>query len=251
MNPLDDPITTLQRAELIQRKSFLRAFYEDAYEFFRCASAGARNSLEGKSLEIGSGAGFIKKVIPDVLTSEYLDIPNVDIPHCSALKLPFEEGELSAIFLLDVLHHIPDLDAFFNEAIRVIKPGGVVAMVEPANSLFGQFIYRCFHHEAFDPTVSNWQLPSGGGPLSNANGALPWIVFVRDRKRFEECFSRLRIELLMPFGPLLYPLSGGVGRATQFLPGCWLSGVRFMEFLLSPFAQWLGLFYRIILRKCD
>lgn len=247
---LDCPSTTLRRAELIQRKSLLRAFYEDAYDFFRCASEGAQH-LKGKNLEIGSGAGFIKKVIPNVVTSEYLNIPTVDIPQCSALDLPFGQGELSAIFLLDVLHHLPDLDAFFDEAIRVLQPGGVVAMVEPANTPLARFVYRHFHHEVFDPLASDWKIPAGGGPLSAANVALPWIALVRDRKRFEERFSKLRIELLEPFGPVLYPLSGGVGRTNQFLPGRWLSGVRVMESLLSPFTQWLGLFYRIILRRRD
>jgi SAM-dependent methyltransferase len=248
---LDDPATTMRRAELIQKKSFLKAFYEDAYDFFRCAMGGEQNSLKGKRLEIGSGAGFLKKVIPDVITSEYLDIPTVDIPKCSALDLPFERGELSVIFLLDVLHHIPDLDAFFDEAIRVLQPGGVVALVEPANTLFARFVYQHFHHEAFDPSAYDWKLPPGGGPLSAANGALPWIALVRDRKRFEERFSKLRIELLEPFGPLLYPLSGGVGRVNQFLPGRCLPGVRAIERLLSPLNKWVGFFYRIILRRRD
>jgi len=247
---LDDPETTLRRVELIQKKLFLRAFYEDAYDFFRCASEGGRNPLKGKRLEIGSGAGFLKKVIPDVVTSDYLDIATVDIPKCSALNLPFGQEELSAIFLLDVLHHLPDLDAFFYEAIRVLQIGGIVAMVEPANTLLSKFVYRHFHYEAFDPLASDWKLPSGGGPVSTANGALPWIALVRDRKRFEERFPRLRIGLLEPFGPLLYPLSGGVERSNQFLPGSWLSGVRTMESLLSPFNKYFGLFYRIILSRC-
>ena len=248
---LDCPSTTLRRAELIQGKSFLRAFYEDAYDFFRHSSESTHFALDGRLLEIGSGAGFLKKVISNVITSDYLDIPTVDLPQCSALDLPFGQGELSAIFLLDVLHHLSDLDAFFDEAIRVIQPGGIVAMVEPANTLLSRSISRRFHNEAFDPLVSEWKLPSGGGPLSSANGAFPWVAFVRDRKRFEDRFPKLRLELLEPFGPLLYPLSGGVGRTNQFLPGCLLPSVRVMESLLSPFTRWLGFFYRIILRRCD
>lgn len=248
---LDDPATTLLRAALIQKKPFLRAFYEDAYDFFRRSLKGKEPSLRGPLLELGSGAGFLKKVIPEVVTSDYLDIATVDLPKCSALALPFKKGELAAVFLLDVLHHLPDLDLFFGEALRVLQPGGVVAMVEPANTPFARFVYRYFHHEVFDPSAPDWKLPPGGGPLSAANSALPWIVLVRDRKRFEARFPGLRIELLEPFGPLLYPLSGGVGRSGQFLPGRWLSGVRALESWLSPFARGLGLFYRIILRRCE
>lgn len=243
---LDDPNTTLQRSELIRKKVFLRAFYEDAYNFFRSSSS---ETQQGIRVEIGSGAGFIKNVLPDVITSEYLNVPTVDIPKCSALAMPFQAGTLSSLFLLDVLHHLPDLNIFFREALRVLMPGGVIAMVEPSNTLFSQLIYRYFHHEIFDPSVGDWKLPEKCGPVSTANSALPWIVFVRDRKQFDQCYPQLKVERLEPFSPLLYLLSGGVGRANQFIPGSWLPGVRMMEFLLRPLNRWMGLFYRIVLRR--
>ncbi len=248
-HPLDHPATTLKRAELIRKKPFLKAFYEDAYAFFRRAAHPYRGLVDTKILEIGSGAGFIKEMIPEVITSEYLSIPSVDLPNCSALALPFRDGELSCVFLLDVLHHLPDLDAFFREMTRVLKPGGTLAMIEPANTFLARFIYKYFHHEAFDPGAREWRLPAGGGPLSSANSALPWIALVRDRQRFEERFPGLKLELLEPFGPLLYPLSGGVSRENQFLPGSCLPIVRAMEFLFSSFSGSLGLFYRIVIRR--
>jgi hypothetical protein len=66
-----------------------------------------------------------------------------------ALNLPFDQGALFAIFLLDVLHHIPDLDAFFKEAIHVLQSKAVVAMVEPANTLLVHKIFQSFGYNRF------------------------------------------------------------------------------------------------------
>ncbi|MBK8443443.1 MAG: hypothetical protein IPL35_08515 [Sphingobacteriales bacterium] len=52
-------------------------------------------------------------------------------------------------------------------------------MSEPANTAWGRFFYQNFHHEPFQPEAASWEIPSTG-PLSGANGALPWIIFKRD-----------------------------------------------------------------------
>lgn len=49
------------------------------------------------------------------------DAPLRDIP----------DGSLDAVFLFDVLQHVPDWDALFREAARMVKPGGC-AYVYPA-----------------------------------------------------------------------------------------------------------------------
>ncbi|MEE2711680.1 MAG: metalloregulator ArsR/SmtB family transcription factor [Planctomycetota bacterium] len=42
--------------------------------------------------------------------------------------LPLAEGEVDAVVAGMVLHHAPDLTAFFREASRVLKPGGVLVV---------------------------------------------------------------------------------------------------------------------------
>ena len=49
---------------------------------------------------------------------------------------------------------------------------------------WSRWIYGRFHHEPFDPQRADWEFPLSG-PLSGANGALPWIIFQRDREQFE------------------------------------------------------------------
>jgi hypothetical protein len=118
--------------------------------------------------------------------------------------------------MVDVLHHIPDNRAFLIEAQRCLAPGGSIAMIEPWVSTWSRPIYTRLHHEPFEPDAQNWTFPSTG-PLSGANGALPWIIFQRDRRAFESEFSELEIQEVRPFMPFRYLVSGGVSMR-QLMP---------------------------------
>jgi len=63
---IDDPRTTQLRREIIQEKGFLRRIYQEWYS----AIAGAMPQSIGPMLELGSGAGFLKDFISDLVTSE-------------------------------------------------------------------------------------------------------------------------------------------------------------------------------------
>lgn len=64
-------------------------------------------------------------------------------------------------------------------------------------------------HEPFDTVQEEWS-HTLAGPLSGANGALPWIIFERDRGRFQKGFPSSRIDQLQPIMPFRYVLSCGV-----------------------------------------
>ncbi|HEX8529344.1 MAG TPA: hypothetical protein VF646_04955, partial [Cytophagales bacterium] len=142
--------------------------------------------------------------------------------------------------------HIPDSYQFLREAQRILKAGGKVVMVEPANSAWGRFIYRNFHHEPFDP-AGGWTIPEAG-PMSGANGALPWIVFQRDCRRFEREFPGLTIESIRHHTPLRYLMSGGVSRKS--LVPQWSFGLATaLEKAGRPLAGWFSMFQTIQLVK--
>ncbi len=72
---LDDPATTLLHAEIIKKKPFLRNLYAEFYNQFKKSVPGFEKRL---LVELGSGGGFIKEIIGSVVTSDILDLPNVD-----------------------------------------------------------------------------------------------------------------------------------------------------------------------------
>ncbi len=266
---LDDPATTLLHAEIIQKKVFLKKIYIDFYKQFNKSIS---NSEEKVLVELGSGGGFIKEIISNVITSDVLELPNVDKVF-SVLDMPFEEASVDAFFMFDVLHHIADPRAFFKEALRCLKIGGKVVMIEPANTFWSRFIYKNFHHEAFDTQAPEWgcrgqakwelgprpswlgQTETGkagilqkSGRLSGGNGALAWIIFCRDRKIFESEFPSFRIVRMRNHTPLRYLLSGGL-TLRQLAPSFSYSAVKAIECILSPINDLLGMFQTIELEK--
>lgn len=239
---VDDPRTTQRRREILARKPFLRRIYREWYE----SIAEALPPPPGDVLEIGSGAGFMREHIPGLITSDVLALPGVAMV-LDGERLPFADGTLRAIVMTDVLHHIPRVREFLAEADRTLRRGGAVVMVEPWNTPWSRFIYRHFHPEPFAPAAKDWEFPSQG-PLSGANGALPWILFRRDRQRFAREFPRLDVESIRPMMPLRYLLSGGVGYR-KFMPDATFPFWRRVEGALDRWRDHLAMFARITLVK--
>jgi len=242
-NNIDAPETTLQHREIILGKPFLKKLYTEWYSGFKNEIP---NLPEGILLEIGSGGGFLKEIIPEIITSDILPLPTCDL--CmSADAIKFSDNSVSAIFMLNVLHHIPNTENFFSEAQRVLKPNGIIYMIEPANTWFSRLIYTTIHHEPFNPKAQEWYFASTG-PLSGANGALPWIIFKRDFKIFKNKYSLLKLKLFSPHTPFRYLLSGGL-RKCFFVPGFMFSFVSAFEKLFTPLFSILGMFQTIKIEK--
>jgi SAM-dependent methyltransferase len=211
---LDDPSRATELRQLMQRKSGLRRLYLEVYE--RYAACLRRCPAEGLAVELGSGASFVREVLPEVVTTDVIEYPGVDRV-VDASRMPFADGAVRALFLLNVLHHIPDVGAFLRESERVLKPGGRVLIVDQYPGWIGGFVYRHLHHEPFDAEAADWRFASKG-PLSDANGALAWIVFERDLDRFRREHERLRLAAFERHTPLRYWLAGGLKR-WSLLPG--------------------------------
>ena len=69
---------------------------------------------------------------------------NVDVRCGDATAMPYEGGRFASVVSFTMLHHIPttDLqDRFFDEAYRVLRPGGIFAGVDSLPS----FLMSIFH----------------------------------------------------------------------------------------------------------
>ena len=209
---IDHPATTAIRRAIIQNKPFLKRIYQEWYELILAQLP----DLSGAVLELGSGAGFLSSYVPGLIASEVFECPEIHVV-LDGQKLPFRAASLRAIVMTDVLHHIPNPREFFNEAVRCLRVGGRIVLIEPWVSRWSRIIYRRLHHEPFEPDSMDWSIPPSG-PLSGANGAMPWIIFERDREQFSASFPELKLEIVRPFMPFRYLVSGGVSMRT-LIPG--------------------------------
>jgi SAM-dependent methyltransferase len=234
---LNDPGTTAARRDRLRRGGYLRRLYSHWYRLLLREIP----NVPGEVLELGSGGGFFEEFLPGLRTSDVMHVPGVELV-VDARSLPFPDGSLRAIVGTNVLHHVPDIERFLGEAQRTLTEGGRLVFIEPWPTALSRPIYRHLHHEPFDEG-RDWSIPDGG-PLTAANGALPSIIFHRDRDLFERTFPNLRVAACQPMMALSYLLSGGIGR-TWPLPGMLFDVAELLE---RPLHR-LGMFSRIVVER--
>jgi SAM-dependent methyltransferase len=216
----------------IARKSVLKAIYREFYGYYsdclqHCPKAGA-------VVEIGAGAGFANEMVPELIATDVIRYPTVDVV-LDATQLPFPSGSVRCFLMLNAFHHIADCGLFLEEAARCLAPGGRILIIDQHRGFISTPILRHFHHEHYDDRAIEWRFESTG-PLSGANGALAWIVFVRDREKFKRNRPELVLVRYQPIMPLRYWLSGGL-RRWNLLPGFLDNASRALDrglLLLAP-----------------
>lgn len=238
---IDAPETSVLRSRIIEQKSFLKQVYR---EWYISLSKSLPPNITGPVLELGSGGGFLKDFISGLITSEVLQIPGVDVV-LDAQRLPFRSASLRGIVMLNVFHHLPSVKSFLAEAACCVKPDGVIVMIEPWTTRWSRLVYEYLHHEPFDPGAEEWSFPRGG-PLSQANSSLPWIVFDRDREKFEREFPVWRTSEIKLHTPFCYLLSGGVS-LRSLMPGCLFGIWRRLEDKIQPWMHSWAMFATITL----
>lgn len=209
--------------------------YEEWYAFIVRHLPGTA----GAALELGSGGGFLGTKVPDIITSDCTYLPWINLV-TSGSTLPFKNKTLRGLVCIDVLHHLSDPCRLFAEAERCLRPGGTILLIEPWVTAWSSLIYASFHHEPFDPKTLEWETPVSG-PLAGANIALPWIMFERDRIKFEGRFPFLKIDFINLSMPFRYLLSGGIGHLLS-APAMTFTLWKKIEGILSPFNKHLAMF---------
>lgn len=241
---IDTPETTDLRRAIINSKPFLKKIYAEWYAVIQ--SHLSQSSVELPVLELGSGAGFLDDFVPKLITSEVFHLAGIQVV-LDAQRLPFAEGSLKGVAMTNVLHHIPDASQFFSEAHRCIAPGGKIVLIEPWLTAWSRFVYRNLHHEPVDDKSKSWRI-DGEGPLSRANSALPWILFCRDRSKFETVFPDLEIDLIEAYMPFRYLVSGGIS-LRNLMPAWSFPMWHWLETLLYLFRDHLGMFAIVTLTR--
>ncbi len=232
------------QVDLIRRSPALLEMYRGFYRLMLDAEA-ANLTGAGARVELGSGGGFFSELDPEIVTSDIRPIPGVDRV-VDAQELPFPGGSLRTLFGMHVLHHLPDVGRFLGEATRCLAPGGGVVAIEPYWSPLARVAYTHAHPEPFDQERGSWEFESRDA--MDSNQALPYIMLVRDRDRFDREWPELEVVPGPVFSGLSYLLTGGIWRRSG-LPESVLLGMLRYERRTMWWKRWFGLHFLFTLRR--
>ena len=234
--------------EALRSKKIMRGVFRDFHKQILDLDQEYFGATEGLRIELGCGVAPIKENFPFVLATDIIDAPHLDrLLDAQSMDLP--DSSVRALYCQNSFHHFPRPELFLQEALRVLRIGGGVILIEPYHGRFASIIYpRLFTTEVFDKRISDWERPNAG-PMTDANQALSYIVYIRDKERFRGLFPELDIVHVQPLSNWLrYLLSGGLN-FRQLVPDWTARPLQLTERTISPLAGTLALHYVIVLRK--
>jgi SAM-dependent methyltransferase len=216
-------------------RPLVRRLYREWHEMIRRRLS----AVSGPAVELGSGFGSLRETIPDVVLTDVEPTPwtteAVDAQH-----MPYADSSLANLVLVDVFHHLARPRRFFDEAARVLTPGGRVVILDPYCSPVSTIAYQLFHQERTDlraPALED-DMSVGASPLAS-NQARATLVFFRYLDQFERSWPQLAVIERRRLAPLAYPLSGGFG-GRRLVPGFAHGPLAAVERLLQPLAPLLA-----------
>ena len=128
--------------EYWEKKPVLRRIYLEFYQLI-CSHLKQNATL---TVEIGSGIGNLKSLVPNCICTDMFNNPWLDQVE-NAYQLSFEDNTIDNLVLFDVWHHLQYPGTILEEFHRVLKPKGRIIIFEPDISLMGRIAYGLLHHE--------------------------------------------------------------------------------------------------------
>jgi hypothetical protein len=145
---------------------------------------------KGPLLEVGSGSGQLRDLIPDIILSDVVYLSWLDcVANC--IEMPFDDGSLGGVIGMDLLHHLVNPHIFMREAARILRPGGRAIFIEPYITLLSFSAYKLLHHE--DIYFRDYQKKRRNSDIWEGNLALANLVFNRDLKNWYSLQPNLAI----------------------------------------------------------
>ena len=205
-------------------------------------------------LEVGSGTSPLKQFLPNVVTSDVLDLDYLDLVFdCHEIDKfdAIKDESIDVITVTNVLHHLNSPIAFLNRAANKLKPNGQVIATEPFFSTLSTPLFRYLHHEPVDFEISEPELKNVQGPLASANIALPWLIFFRRRDWADDLSGNYDVAnaSVRFFSAVSYMATGGISHKLP-VP-TWLYRAFFPVdlFLSRRFPRLCASFFTIVLSR--
>lgn len=212
-----------------EKKAVLRQVYAG---FHAKILQSLRRDLPGPTVELGSGLGQIKQVIPNCITTDILPNPWLDQTE-NAYQLSFADRSVANLILFDVWHHLRHPGTALAELRRVLIPGGRLVIFDPCMSLLGLVVYGLCHHEPLGLRDRiDWSAPADFCPENPdyyAAAGNAWRAFCRSPGADLTGWRRVETKRS---AALSYVATGGF-RAPQLYPAALLPLLQRMDAVLD------------------
>jgi SAM-dependent methyltransferase len=228
------------------QKPLLQKLYAD---FYRLIAQHLSNLPDAKIVELGSGLGNIRDIIPNCLRTDLFPNPWIDQIE-NAYKLSFADESISDLILTDVFHHLRYPGTALKEFARVLHKGGRVLMLEPYMSALGLLVYGIPHDEPIAIIKKiEWEAPEGWSPENidyYAAQGNSTRIFVGNKFR-PRLADWQKIETIH-LSAIAYAASGGFSKP-QLYPTSMLPLIKKLEKLLGLFPTLFATRLLVILER--
>lgn len=214
-----------------EKKLLLRIIYRGFHRQIASHLSGLDAPLV---VELGSGIGNIREVIPDCLRSDLFPNPWLDVVQ-NAYALPFADESLSDLVLFDVFHHLRYPGTALAEFWRALRVGGRVLVFDPyALSLLGLVTFGLLHHEpiALQDEIAwlapaNWDATASDYYAAQGNAGR-----IFGNKKFQPLLDGWNLIAVKRFAALSYVASGGYSKP-QMYPDKWYPFMQKVDAVLD------------------
>jgi SAM-dependent methyltransferase len=192
------------------RKPVLRSLYRNFHERIAAECA----CVPGPTVELGSGIGGLRSVIPDCILTDIEPGPGIDRVE-TAYALTFDDASIANLIMIDVFHHLRYPGTALDEACRALAPGGRLVIFDTCTSFLGNIVYGLLHDEPLGASRPiAWAAPPDWDPSQKTYYAqqsnAPRVFLSREYEATLE--THWRIMARRRYSAISYVLSGGYSK---------------------------------------
>lgn len=154
-----------------------------------------RGKQEARVLDVGCGTGVVLRELEQMSMPVGLDMSPLALGFCKrrglkrlvrgdGQQLPFASATFDGIIGLDIFEHIPDDRRAFEEAFRILTPGGCLVLSVPAfRALWGPHDIALMHQRRYTRAEMRQRLEAAGFRIERLSYSVfflfPIVVLVR------------------------------------------------------------------------